>query len=42
MDKSDCTKLYNFINGDTKDYTNICCGPSIRCDNGGYIQNLVL
>jgi len=32
-EKNDCTKLYNFLNGDTKDYGNSCCGNiGIDCD----------
>jgi len=38
--KSDCTKLYNFINGDSKNYSNNCCSESeIKCDNEGYITS---
>jgi len=34
-EKSDCTKLYNFLKGDTNDYANNCCGsPGIQCDKG--------
>jgi len=39
-EKSDCTKLYNFLNGDTKDYGNDCCTSSdgfFECDSEGYI-----
>jgi len=37
--KSDCTKLFNIINGDSKDYANSCCSgdSNIKCDNEGYI-----
>jgi len=39
-EKSDCTKLYNFLNGDSKDYSNSCCDKSdIECDDEGYILN---
>jgi len=38
-EKSDCTLLYNFLKGDTKDYGNNCCkDPEIQCFNDGYIQ----
>jgi len=38
--KSDCTKLYNFINGDSKNYYDNCCLESeIECDNEGYITS---
>jgi len=37
-EKSDCTKYYNFKNGDTKDYGDSCCSDlGIRC-NDGYIS----
>jgi len=37
-DKSDCTKLYNFIKNDTEDYSNSCCSdPAIFCDEDGHI-----
>jgi len=33
--QSDCTLLYNYINGDSNDYSNDCCSdPGINCDNG--------
>jgi len=36
--KSDCTVLYNFLNGDSKDYFNNCCtAAGIKCDKEGYI-----
>jgi len=39
-EKSDCTKLYNFLNGDSKDYSNSCCNKSdVDCDDEGYILN---
>jgi len=34
--KSDCTILYNFLNGDTEDYGNSCCSEDnifIDCDD---------
>ena len=32
-EKSDCTKLNNFLNGDTKDYGISCCeNDGIKCD----------
>jgi len=37
-EKSDCTKLYNIINRDSKNYFNSCCeDDGIECDNEGYI-----
>jgi len=37
--KSDCTLLYNFLKGDTKDYADNCCNdPEIKCFDDGYIQ----
>jgi len=38
-EKSDCTKLYNFLNGDSQDYSLDCCSdnPKVKCDNEGYI-----
>ena len=34
-EKSDCTKLYNFMNGDNKDYGDSCCSDlGIKCNNG--------
>jgi len=37
-EKSDCTKLYNFINGDFENYFNSCCSEDgIECDDEGYI-----
>jgi len=39
-EKSDCTKLLNFINGDSKDYGNSCCtGIQTICDKEGYITH---
>jgi len=36
--KSDCTKLYNYLYGDSKNYANKCCSEyGIKCDNEGYI-----
>jgi len=36
--QSDCTILYNYIKGDSIDYSNKCCSdPGINCDNEGYI-----
>jgi len=37
--KSDCTKLYNFLNGDDADYANKCCTGTtgLYCDNEGFI-----
>jgi len=38
-EKTDCTKLYNFLNGDSGDYANSCCtADGIECDNDGYIK----
>jgi len=37
---SDCTKLLNFINGDSKDYANSCCSEDkqyIECDDEGHV-----
>ncbi|KAL6611694.1 hypothetical protein U3516DRAFT_902593 [Neocallimastix sp. 'constans'] len=40
-EKSDCTKLYNFLNGNVKNYTNNCCTDTgIECDNEGYIISI--
>lgn len=37
-EKSDCTKLYNFLKGNSEDYANSCCGNNgVDCDNEGYI-----
>jgi len=39
IEKSDCTKFYNFLNGDSHNYSNSCCSKSgIICDNEGYIK----
>jgi len=37
--KSDCTLLYNFINGDDVDYSNVCCSETkkVTCDKNGNI-----
>jgi len=46
--KSDCTILYNFVNGDSKDYSNLCCHfkenkeHDEQCDNENYIKELNL
>jgi len=38
--KSDCTLLFNFLNGDSKDYSNDCCKVAgITCDKEGYIEH---
>jgi len=41
--KTDCTILYNFLNGDSIDYANNCCigenNFEISCDNEGYITS---
>jgi len=40
-EKSDCTKLYNFLNGNVKNYANSCCTDTgIECDNEGYIISI--
>jgi len=40
--KSDCTKLFNFLNGDSEEYFNNCCDDNeIECDNEGYIQKYI-
>jgi len=40
-EESDCTKFYNFIYGDTKDYGDSCCSdPGITCDNDNYIKDI--
>ena len=39
-EKSDCTKLYDFLYGDTnKDYKDSCCTgfKEVTCDNEGFI-----
>jgi len=39
-ERSDCTKLMNFINGDFEDYSNSCCSgkfANIKFDNENYI-----
>jgi len=42
-EKSDCTKLYNFLIGDSKDYSNSCCSTAIiECDKDNYITNIYL
>jgi len=42
-EKTDCTKLYNFIIGNNKDYGNSCCsGHNVECDAEGYITELTL
>jgi len=34
-EKSDCTKLYNFLKGDSNDYADSCCLESgIECEEG--------
>jgi len=42
--KTDCTKLNNFINGDSIDYSNNCCvnndTTQILCDEENYITHL--
>ena len=37
--KSDCTLIYNFLNNDTKNYSNTCCSyfDEIICDNENFI-----
>jgi len=43
--KSDCIILYNYLNGDTKDYGTNCClsdDMNIECDKEGYITILSL
>jgi len=42
--KSDCTKLYNFLKKDSKDYSNSCCEnvQGVNCDKDGYITHLSL
>jgi len=37
-EKTDCTKIYNLVNGDSKNYANSCCSDGIECDNEGYIK----
>jgi len=40
-EKSDCTILYNFLHGDSKDYSNKCCTSTeffIDCDSEGHIS----
>jgi len=38
QEKSDCTKIYNIVNGDSKNYYDNCCKDNgIKCDNEGYI-----
>jgi len=41
-DKTDCTKLYNYINGNFENYSNNCCGKEYveKCDDEGYIKKL--
>jgi len=43
-EKSDCTKILNFINGDSKDYANSCCSDNteIKCFDDGYIRYIKL
>jgi len=41
-EKSDCTKLNNFINGDFKDYGNSCSDLDTECDTEGYITDLTI
>ena len=41
-EKSDCIKLYNFLNGDSKDYLNSCNTDDVKCDNENYIINISL
>jgi len=39
-EKNDCTKLYNFLRGDSIDYSiESCCNnvPGVVCDDEGYI-----
>jgi len=39
-ERSDCTKLMNFINGDSKDYANSCCSGELakaKCDNENHV-----
>jgi len=43
IEKSDCTKLYNFFDyvDDSEDYANNCCSDlGIECDSEGYITEL--
>jgi len=41
--KSDCTKLYNFLNKDSKDYYRNCCNEyEVTCDVFGSITSLQL
>jgi len=43
-EKGDCTKLFNFLNGDSKDYANNCCLDTqefiLSCDDEGYIKHI--
>jgi len=40
-EKSDCTKLYNFLKGDSNDYADSCClDNGIECE-GGYITTFI-
>jgi len=38
-DKSDCTKLLNYLKGNSKEYENNCCtnDGDIRCNDNGNI-----
>jgi len=40
-EKSDCTKLYNFLKNDNQDYGNSCCvgHKEVTCNNDGYITS---
>jgi len=45
MKETDCTKLYNFLNGDSEDYVNSCCSNDdidLKCDNEGYVTNIYM
>jgi len=41
-EKNDCTKFYNYLNGDSKEYDkNSCCTErKIDCDEDGYIKEM--
>jgi len=46
-EKSDCTKFYNFVHGNTLDYSNSCCLGTdnkyeISCDSDGFIQSIIM
>ena len=42
-EKTDCTKYYNYLNDDDKDYSTTCCSKNdyrLKCDYENYITHI--